>query len=69
MTTEYKIRGEEKPPSITFATNPLDEPMLTISDKGFWVRGVKVEQGPDEAQQVYDAFLQWMAWSALNRQY
>jgi hypothetical protein len=57
-------------PKITFDTNPLTaEPMLVISEKGFWVRGVRVEQGPNEAEQVYQAFQQWLAWSALNRQY
>lgn len=61
---------EVEDPKITFDTNPLtDNPMLVISDKGFWVRGVKVEQGPNEANQVYQAFQQWLAWSALNRQY
>jgi hypothetical protein len=30
--------------------------MLKISPDGFWVRGVKVEQGPGEAKEVYEAF-------------
>jgi len=45
------------------------EPMMQISDTGFWVRGVKVEQGPTEAEEVYEAFKQWIAWLALTRQY
>ena len=30
--------------------------MLRISSEGFWVRGEKVEQGPNEATEVYEAF-------------
>lgn len=57
-------------PKITFSTNPLTvEPMLTISETDFYVRGVKVEQGPNEARQVYEAFQQWLTWCALTRQY
>lgn len=43
--------------------------MLAISETGFYVRGVKVEQGPDEAKQVYEAFKEWLVWSSLNRRY
>jgi hypothetical protein len=61
---------EIEDPKITFDTNPLtSDPMLVISEQGFWVRGVQVEQGPEEATQVYQAFQQWLSWSALNRQY
>jgi hypothetical protein len=45
------------------------EEMLKVGPDGFWVRGVKVEQGPDEAQAVYRAFKEWMVWQQLNRQY
>ena len=34
--------------------------MLKISHDGFYVRGVKIEQGEGEAQKVYDAFIAWM---------
>lgn len=30
--------------------------MIKVSADGFWVRGVKVEQGPGEAGEVYKAF-------------
>lgn len=43
--------------------------MLRISPNGFWVRGVKVEQDEREAEIVYNAFREWMTWSALTRQY
>lgn len=34
--------------------------MLKISKDGFWVRGVKVEQGPGEAEEVYNAFKNYL---------
>jgi hypothetical protein len=34
--------------------------MIRISKEGFYVRGVKVEQGPGEAEEVYKAFLEMM---------
>lgn len=61
---------ELEPNKIVFDINPMrTDPMLVIGEDGFWVRGTKVEQGPEEARQVYTAFQQWLAWSALNRQY
>ena len=43
--------------------------MLKITQEGFWVRGVKVEQDEKEARQVYQAFQSWLAWANLTRQY
>jgi len=43
--------------------------MLRVGPDGFWVRGVKVEQDDQEAQAVYNAFKQWMAWMSLQGQY
>ena len=45
------------------------EEMLKIGPTGFWVRGVKVEQDAQEAQAVYNAFKQWMAWASLEGRY
>jgi hypothetical protein len=45
------------------------EEMLRVGPNGFWVRGVKVEQDDKEAQAVYNAFKQWMAWASLEGQY
>jgi hypothetical protein len=42
------------------------EEMLRVGPDGFWVRGVKVEQDAQEAQAVYNAFKQWMAWTSLQ---
>ena len=43
--------------------------MLKVSDKGFWVRGVKVEQDEGEAQAVYEGFKAWMMWAQMSRDY
>jgi hypothetical protein len=43
--------------------------MLKITQEGFWVRGVKVEQNELEAQTVYQAFQAWLTWANLTRQY
>lgn len=45
------------------------EEMLRVSDKGFWVRGVKVEQDEQEAQKVYEGFKAWMMWAQMTRDY
>lgn len=43
------------------------EEMLRVGPDGFWVRGVKVPQDDREAEIVYNAFKEWMAWSQLTR--
>jgi hypothetical protein len=43
--------------------------MLKITQEGFWVRGVKVEQDEQEAQTVYQAFQAWLTWANLTRPY
>lgn len=46
-----------------------EEVMLKFSDKGFWVRGEKVEQDDKEAEVVYNAFRAWLTWAQLNGQF
>ena len=48
--------------------NAGNEEMLKVTKDGFYVRGVRVEQGPEEAQQVYEAFKQWLTWGSLTRE-
>jgi hypothetical protein len=43
--------------------------MLKITKTGFYVRGVKVEQDDREAETVYNAFCEWMVWTAMTRSY
>lgn len=61
---KYKFQDPE--PSNVVLMAGADE-MLKISPDGFWVRGVKVEQGPKEALEVYNAFKSWLTWSQLTR--
>ena len=41
--------------------------MLKVTKDGFYVRGVKVEQGPGEAEAVYAAFKEFMTWAIISR--
>lgn len=62
---EYEIRDPE-PNAITLLTAGNDE-MIRITAEGFWVRGVKIPQDDKEAETVYNAFKQWLAWTSLQR--
>ena len=73
---EYEFM-EPSQPSVSFR-DPVPnnitcfaggEEMLRVGPGGFWVRGVKVEQDDQEAQAVYNAFKQWMAWASLEGRY
>lgn len=54
------------PHNIIFNAGTSDE-MLKITEDGFYVRGVKVEQGPGEAEAVYKAFKEFMTWAVISR--
>lgn len=41
--------------------------MLRCNKEGFWVRGVKIEQDEREAETVYRAMKEFLAWSNLTR--
>lgn len=43
------------------------EEMLRVDKDGFYIRGVKVEADAKEAEQVYKAFKEWLAWASLSR--
>jgi hypothetical protein len=43
----------------------MNEEMLRISKEGFWVRGVKVEQDPEEAKKVYEAFMKLLKYNNI----
>lgn len=43
------------------------EEMLRIDKDGFYVRGVRVEADAREAEQVYNAFKQWLTWASLTK--
>ena len=53
--------------AITMHAQGGDE-MIKVTRDGFWVRGARVPQDDKEAETVYNAFKQWMAWAALTQQ-
>lgn len=61
---EYAFQ-ESKPNSIQL--NAGAEEMIRVAQDGFYVRGVRVPADEQEAQAVYLAFKQWLAWANLQR--
>ena len=47
-------------------TDFCGDEMLKITPHGFYVRGQKVPQDDKEAEVVYNAFKQWLAWAQLT---
>ena len=68
MTEQYELRDDYQPSSISFNVDQ-DQEWIRITNEGFWVRGVKVPQNNKEAQTVYNAFKEWLAWANLTRRY
>jgi hypothetical protein len=67
QNVEYELRDPE-PSAITLMTGGMNsDEMIRVTKDGFWVRGVKVPQDDREAETVYNAFKQWMAWAALTQ--
>ena len=52
--------------NITFYTNTSE--ILKVAEDGFYVRGKKLEVDDNEARAVYNAFRQFLIWSALTRE-
>jgi len=63
----YALPEPDPDAAITMMASGADE-MIRVTRDGFWVRGVKVEQDEREAETVYNAFKQWVAWAALTQQ-
>ena len=63
----YEFHKPNPDAAITMMTGSADE-MIRVTKEGFWVRGVRVPQDDKEAETVYNAFKQWMAWAALTQQ-
>lgn len=63
----YEIYKPNPDAGITMHAAGGDE-MIKVTPEGFYVRGQKVPQDDKEAETVYNAFKQWMAWAALTQQ-
>ena len=63
---EYQFHTPETPNAISLMMSGQDE-MLRITEDGFYVRGVRVPADDQEAETVYNAFKQWLAWAQLQR--
>jgi hypothetical protein len=66
LNSEIKFHEPNPDASIVMHASGADE-MIRVTPDGFWVRGVKVAQDDKEAETVYNAFKQWMAWAALTQ--
>lgn len=81
LPEQMEMFGEPEYPNITFREDQKanhivlyaggHEPneMLRITETGFYVRGKPVPQDDKEAEIVYNAFREWMVYSALTRSY
>ena len=70
--TVLALRGNEpESGNIVFhaGTDIESSELLKITRTGFYVRGILVEQDDKEAEIVYNAFREWMVYSALTRSY
>ena len=63
----YKLHETVKPNNLVMLVNETE--WIKITEDGFWVRGEKVEQGPEEARIVYQAFREFLMWSNLTKSY
>jgi hypothetical protein len=63
--TVSDIKFTAPPNTVTFISGGIE--VLSCSDKGFWVRGKKIDQDDNEAQIVYNSFKEWLTWQQLNR--
>jgi hypothetical protein len=59
------VNGPDQPNAVTFFSAGIET--LRISDTGFYVRGVRLEQDDNEALTVYNSFKEWLAWQQLSR--
>jgi methionyl-tRNA synthetase len=60
----YTVKSDQSVNSLSntfkYSSISLFDDLLKISPEGFWIRGVKVEQDKDEAQKVYDTFINYL---------
>jgi hypothetical protein len=68
---EYKIDSPTESGTISFVTtnDPCKEPILKITEEGFFVRGIKVPADDKEASTVYNIFKRFLVEAELKRPY
>jgi hypothetical protein len=66
QNTTYQFRDPE-PSSISLNLGSGTDEMIRVAADGFYVRGVRVPADDKEAETVYLAFKQWLAWANLQR--
>ena len=64
QNTTYEFCDPE-PNSVSL--NAGADEMIRVAADGFYVRGVRVPADGKEAETVYLAFKQWLAWANLQR--
>lgn len=65
-TETYKFHEPNPDAAISMMASGSDE-MIRVTKEGFYVRGVKVPADEHEAETVYLAFKQWLAWANLQQ--
>ncbi len=65
--TEALYRFHEPKNNATIFYSGEDE-ILRVAEDGFYVRGKKIPVDDKEAETVYNAFKQWLAWANLQQQ-
>ena len=63
----YAFQKPDPDAGISMHAQGGDE-MLKVTRDGFYVRGQKVPADEREAETVYLAFKQWLAWAQLQQQ-
>ena len=67
LTLKSTLTAETEESTITFTGGTSE--MLRISKDGFYIRGTRVPQDDNEAENVYKTVHQWLTWATLNRDY
>lgn len=65
-STSTPVMMVSSPPESNIVMNTGNDEMIKITKDGFYVRGVKVPADDKEAEEVYNAFKRWLAWSTLT---
>jgi len=68
VETDLSVKDTYEGNSSNIVFNAGASEMMRITETGFWVRGVQVEQDAREAAIVYNNFKQWLTWAQLNKE-